>query len=165
MTKIDWSKWSAIAEILSAVAILITLVYLAVQTRFAALQIDQNTATLLAANRQAALDAELEWLYLGLDHPEIGSAIDYPSLTGSSSDYDRETFDKARIAGVAFLRMRENTWLNYRSGSLDRETWEGHRGVLLSYLQRSEFFRAVWDRYSGGLAPGFQDEINSRLND
>ena len=164
MKKIDWSKWSAVAEILSAVAILITLAYLAVQTRYSALQVEQNTAALLAANRQASMDAEIQWLYLGLDHPEIASAFNFSSPIYSNGEYDRETFDKARIAGVAFLRMRENTWFDYRSGSLDREIWEGHRSVLIGYLNGSDFFRAVWDTYSSGLPPEFQDEINSRLN-
>ena len=46
MSKIDWTKWSAIAEVLSAFAIFATLLYLAVQTHYVrkqtALQIEQN---------------------------------------------------------------------------------------------------------------------------
>ncbi len=33
MIRIDWGKWSAVAEIVSSVAIVVTLAYLTVQTR------------------------------------------------------------------------------------------------------------------------------------
>ena len=42
MTKIDWTKWSAIAEVCGAVAIVATLIYLAVQTQYLAEQTEQN---------------------------------------------------------------------------------------------------------------------------
>ena len=42
MNKVDWSKWSAIAEILSAVAIVATLLYLADQTKELRVQTEQN---------------------------------------------------------------------------------------------------------------------------
>jgi len=48
MSKMDCSKWSAIAEILSAIAIVVTLLYLAVQTRYLAVQTDQNNELLRA---------------------------------------------------------------------------------------------------------------------
>ena len=48
MTKIDWTKWSAIAEILSAVAIVVTLLYLAIQTQYLAVQTEQNNRFMAA---------------------------------------------------------------------------------------------------------------------
>ena len=42
MKSLDWTKWSAIAEIFSSVAILVTLIYLAIQTQ-------QNTAAILGS--------------------------------------------------------------------------------------------------------------------
>ena len=41
MKQIDWTKWSSIAEILSAIAIVVTLIYLADQTNQLAVQTDQ----------------------------------------------------------------------------------------------------------------------------
>ena len=50
MSKIDWTKWSGIAEILSAIAIVVTLVYLAAQTQYVRqqteLQVEQNKQSL-----------------------------------------------------------------------------------------------------------------------
>ena len=42
MKDVDWTKWSAIAEIFSAIAIVVTLLYLAVQTNQLQVQTAQN---------------------------------------------------------------------------------------------------------------------------
>jgi len=46
--KSDWGRWSAIAEILSAIAIVVTLVYLSIQTQHLAVQTEQNNKLLSA---------------------------------------------------------------------------------------------------------------------
>jgi hypothetical protein len=51
MTNVEWARWSAIAEILSAIAIVITLLYLADQTRQLRVQTEQNSAALEAQSR------------------------------------------------------------------------------------------------------------------
>lgn len=60
---VAWTKWSSIAEILSAIAIaiaiVITLLYLAVQTNQISQQTELNNAALLSAARQESLNAEL----------------------------------------------------------------------------------------------------------
>lgn len=164
MKNVDWNKLAAIAEIFSAVAILITLIYLAVQTRYSAVQTQQNTAALLAANRQASLDAELQYLYEALDRPELEAVYGTPRLTIPGNEHDPDAFMQAQTMSVAFFRMRENLWLNYINGVLDQDVWEPYRGVMVNLLQNSDFFRASWDFYSPQFAPGFQQEINDSLS-
>ena len=48
MSKVDWTKWSAVAEILSAVAVVATLLYLALQTQHLAEQTEQNNVLMQA---------------------------------------------------------------------------------------------------------------------
>ena len=48
MKTVDWTKWSAIAEIFGAIAIVVTLLYLAVQTQYLAEQTEQNNEFLAA---------------------------------------------------------------------------------------------------------------------
>ena len=48
MKNVDWTKWSAVAEILSAIAIVLTLLYLADQTRQLKVQTEQNNDLLQA---------------------------------------------------------------------------------------------------------------------
>ena len=65
MKKIDWTKWSAIAEVLSSVAIVATLLYLVIQTQ-------QNAAAIQASSRQTMLMADWEVLQLSPnDHLQV----------------------------------------------------------------------------------------------
>jgi len=151
MRKVDWTKWSAIAEVVSSVAIIATLVYLAIQTQ-------QNTAAVQAATRQAMLEQDRESLY---------KLIDYPFLD-KRTDLTPEEATRVTAYITAFLRMRENHWLQYQSGVLDEETWASYRGALIGVVFSSEFGRALWHEQTdvrGGFAPGFVDNINRWLEE
>jgi len=160
MTKIDWSKWSAIAEILSAVAILITLVYLAVQTRYSALQTQQNTAALHSNSRQEILNAEVDLLYELMERPFV--IEQWRSETDSLTPNQRIQAD---LAGTAYFRMRENLWLQYRNDVIDDETWQTYRGILVGNLADSEVLRELWNRIGErGFVEGFYEEITEDLS-
>ena len=89
----NWTKLSAMAEILSSVAILVTLVYLAIQTQQSADSIQANT-------RQAILDADQQFLIKVMDNPEIYTSQYKPALTDD---------EKVRLGAylILFVRMRE----------------------------------------------------------
>jgi hypothetical protein len=64
---------------------------------------------------------------------------------------------------TAFMRTRENDWIQYQNGVLDRDTWESYRGALVVVIFSSEFGRRVWEQQTAsGLTfdSGFVDAIN-----
>ena len=161
MKKIDWTKWSAIAEIFSAVAIFMTLVYLGVQTRTLGIQTEQNTEALLAGARQAALDAELDILYAILDKPYLYPGR-FPEIP--DTDYDRERLAEIVTMNLLIFRSRENFWLQHRSGIMEADVWETYRAVLVSMLTLRAETRESWRIYSDSLNPAFVEEIEGLLN-
>jgi hypothetical protein len=106
---VNWTKLSAIAEILSSVAIVVTLIYLAIQTQ-------QNTDTLQANGRQATAGLEMQLLLNQADHPEIWARQHLDNLTDTELAHINSWM-------VAFFRMRELDWLNYRNGVIGEEEW------------------------------------------
>jgi len=147
MKKIDWTKWSAIAEVFSALAIVVTLGYLAIQTQ-------QNTAATQASVRQSMLEADRESLYM---------AVQYPFLTRRSGLDEEEQLQLIAFM-TAFMRTRENFWIQYQKGVLDQDTWESYRGALVVVIFSSEFGRRVWEgQTASGLTfdRGFVDSINA----
>ena len=156
MKKIDWTKWSAIAEILGAIAIVLTLIYLSVQT-------SQNTEALLSSSRQAALDADLGLLYELLDRPNLvypGGRIAVPG-----SEFTEEELTQLVILGVANMRIRESLWFQYVAGAIDRRAWESYRDVLITSISDDAEMQVIWDRYSGSVDPEFRQEIESQLTE
>ena len=147
MTKFDWTKWSAVAEILGALAIVVTLGYLAIQTQ-------QNTAAVQASVRQSMLEADRESLYMQVQNPFL--------MKRSGLDEDEQSQLIAFM--TAFMRTRENYWIQYQEGVLDRDTWESYRGALVIVIFSSEFGRRVWEgQTASGLVfdRGFVDSINA----
>ena len=147
MKKIDWIKWSAIAEVFSALAIVVTLGYLAIQTQ-------QNTAATQASVRQSMLEADRESLYMQVQNP---------FLTKRSGLDDEEQLQLIAFM-TAFMRTRENFWIQYQKGVLDQDTWESYRGALVVVIFSSEFGRRVWEKQTAsGLTfdRGFVDSINA----
>ena len=147
MKNFDWTKWSAIAEISSAVAIVVTLGYLAIQTQ-------QNTAAIQASVRQSMLEADRESLYMQVQNPFL--------FRRSGLDEEQQL----QLIGfmTAFMRTRENFWIQYQKGVLDQDTWESYRGALVIVIFSSEFGRRVWERQTAsGLVfdRGFVDAINT----
>lgn len=146
----NWTKISAVAEIFSSIAIVVTLIYLAVQTQ-------QNTAAIISNSRQQSLDADLELLRMMADYPL--TAPDQPAVAGEDGIRQR-AFD------FSLFRIREHQWLQYRDGQLDGETWESYLKVLSQNLRTRDRLKLRWDELTateGGLDSGFVAAINEEL--
>ena len=144
-------KLSAMAELISAVAIVVTLGYLAIQTR-------QNTAAVQATTRQAMLAEDRELLGLRL---EFGVQELMIREAGSLSD---DEMIRLSTWLVIFLRNRENQWLQRQNGVIDEATWATYSYAIAPILSY-EITRPWWDeRVSRGeFDPGFVSYVNGRL--
>ncbi len=144
----NWTKASSIAEILSSVAILITLVYLVVE-------IQQNAEATQAETRQAILDSDQQYLELFIDSPELSVLMAKPDL----SDEER-----IRVSNVLLthVRMRESNWLQYENGTLDDVTWQAYRLSLIAQLSAPQS-RAWWQNF--GVERIYGSEFISLVNE
>jgi hypothetical protein len=147
MTTIRWEKWSAISQILGTAALVVTLVYLAVQT-------DQNTAAIQATVRQAMLSEDRESLYKLIEHPFLN---DRCGLTD-------EQRIQMRAYLLAFLRMRENHWLQFQRGVLDEATWRSYQAALPGVVLSSEVGRAVWEQSESVFDQTFVASVNKLMS-
>ena len=152
---IDWNKWSAIAEILGAVGILITLAYLALQTRYLAVQTEQNTAAIQASVRQAMVSEDRESLY---------KIIEYPFLNRPCNLTPEQT-EQTRAYLMAFLRIRENHWVQYQQGVLDEGTWQVYRKPLSGVVLRWELGRKLWQDSRADIDVGFAENVDELLRE
>jgi len=128
MQKIDWTKWSAIAEILSALAIVVTLAYLAIQTQ-------QNTTAIQASVRQAMLSDDWELIRAQIEYPIL-----FISRAGNADMSDEELV-RLNSYLVGFVRTQENRWLQYQNGVIDERTWGTYAAAIPSIFS-SDFVRA-----------------------
>jgi hypothetical protein len=144
----NWTKASAAAEILSSIAILVTLVYLAIE-------IQQSAEATQANTRQAILASDQQFLELLIESPDLNLLW-----------YKTELSDEERIRLSYFLvttvRMRESNWFQYQNGILDDATWLAYRGSLIVMLSAPQT-RVWWQNF--GLERIFDPEFISLVNE
>jgi hypothetical protein len=142
-------RWALIAEIAGAIAIVISLIFVGFQIQQGTEQTALNTKAIQASIRQSILHEDLEGLYLYMDHPFLNKRINI--------EPDEEVQIRAQI--VAFVRMREILWLQYRDGLLDEETWLSYRQPLTNVVFQSQIGRDVWG--GEGYSPAFREYIDA----
>lgn len=148
MSKVDWTKWSAIAEIAGTAAVVVTLIYLVIQTQ-------QNSEAIRSTARQSLMLADVDILLDRGSHPER-------LLLLCKADVTPEEDIKRMSELAALFRVREIAWLQYQSGVLDDETWESYRTVISGAL----FSDAALDWWAGTspyFDSGFVEFVNSYL--
>ena len=118
MNMTDVATWG---QLISSAAVLVTLVYLSIQTR-------QTSTLLRSESRQSMIDTDLQLLFKMLDNPDIRSNF--------ASGQDMTEADKLRLNDflLAFCRTREHHWLQYKAGALDKATWEIYQKAISDVL-------------------------------
>ena len=151
MKNVDWTKWSAIAEIASSIAIVSTLIYLAIQTQ-------QNAGAILANSRNALIANEISINQQVVENPAIFAARYKADLT-------LEEQIQLEVWLVQLVRTREHQWLQYQDGLLDEQIWDAYANalpVILSFPKE----RAWWDRFKYSYFDnGFADAVDNLLRD
>ena len=144
-------KLSAIAELVSAVAIVVTLAYLAVETH-------QNTLATQATVRQAMLEEDRELLFKLVDYPLIAQGLENPDLLS-----DEELVQLSSWL-IVFFRVRENHWLQFQNDVIDAATWRAYRTPLLNILA-SDRVKSMWKQRTerGEFDAGFVADVNSYI--
>jgi hypothetical protein len=155
MNKDAWSKLSSIAEVVSSAAVLLTLVYLAIQTNQISRQTALNSAALLSAARQESLNAELGLIY---QYSEVAALESEDFETLSESERGRLT-----TIIIAAIRIRESLWWQNQNGVLDDNTWMSYRNLLVQNISGVRAWRETWDTTKIAYDTHFVAEIDAAL--
>lgn len=145
--QLNWLAISSASDLVAAVAVMVSLVYVAVQLR-------QNTKAIVASSRQGVLDCEITLLGDYITH-----AID-PHLIGDDVKLSPE--DERRFTWIVIkaLRIREAAWHQYVLGTLDEDSWNSYMAPVAGIFSTRRA-RKVLDFYVG--APPFMKLIRERL--
>ena len=137
------SDWANVAEIVGAVAVIVTLVYVAVQ-------IEQNTIAVESSARQGRLDFGWQQSELLITQPGLVALV-----MEAEQDAD-DLNDEERLRFYEFTTWRFATWeltfQEYTDGLIDEETWAAWNGYYMLMAEGKpgykKFFRDTrqqWD--------------------
>ena len=128
----NWEAIGAIGEIIGAIAVVVSVLYLAFQIR-------QNTQATQGATIQGVTDTiqrENRW---SSDLGEVFlKAIESPDTISKV-----EAFQVGEWLTAA-MSARQNEYLQYRRGLIDKEMWEASRGIIQTIMS-IRFCRDWWN--------------------
>lgn len=132
MGKTDWTKWASIAEIISSVAILVTLLYLAIQT-------EQNTVAINSQSRQSLAESAVFEQTIWMQYPQLSVFIVDNSL--------EMTFEqKVQLDSLMLMSIsrREFAYRQYKAGVLNEAVWRQEADII-ALLLGTERTRSWWN--------------------
>lgn len=147
----NWDAVGAVAEVIGAVAVVVTLIYLAIQIR-------QNTN---AVRLQTGHNISEEYRDIfaiisqneGLADLIHRAALDHESISGA---------DKARYYALNsnFVRAVENAFVQWNENALDHRHWSGMKRMLSDYTRLPAF-----QEYWANRKHWFSDEFQAFMDD
>ena len=134
-----------IAEVVGAIAVVISLIYLAIQVKSTT---EQNRATM----EQAIADS-LSDIMMVASSSDVGAVIERGlSDMGSLNDVEKRQF-AFYLSG--WFRVFEQAHRQFLRGFLDAEVWSGHQAYLGALMQ-SDSVQRYWDARQKVYNPKFR---------
>ena len=114
-----------IGQIVGAIAVVISLIYVALQIR-------QNTNAIRTANAQSVHEHFANWYQLFASNESLA----HVALTGLKDYRALSEMDKARFIALfmAFLSYSQNAFLKWRQGLLAPSLWLGWENVIMNLV-------------------------------
>jgi len=140
------SDWANLAEIVSGVAIVVTLVFVIVEIR-------ENTEAIRSSNRQSLASRGEQHMLARTESPELAQIVEKATSGQMLSVAERWIY---RGYLGAIVRLTEEAYLQFEEGRLDEAYWLRNARAFPAYfgnLEARDTF-AFWDSV-GVLTPGF----------
>jgi len=145
---------AAIGNFVSGIAVVFSFLFLALQIR----QANRNQRSLMQHGRTERV-VELLMRY---SDPELADVV-LRTFRGDVGLNDAEYFAFYAVAGSLFWTY-EDSYLQFRGGTLDTESWESDR-LTLSGLLTNPAYRAAWRASRENIGGEYRDFVDSLMRE
>jgi len=152
---------AAIGEIISSVAVVVTLIYLAMQTR-------QMKSALNASSRAQLMSADVQFVIEDAKNPITQYQREWirniaPTGLDLTDEEELQTFQRLVNLLAGLVRIREFAWFQYRDGLLDEQAFNGYLATLVRNMNFG-YGPLLWEIYKPELDPKFVAYVEERLS-
>ena len=128
----NWDALGAIAEFVGAIAVIATLIYLAIQIRQNTRSMDENRKVELSRNYQQLAELRTSMLSSVAESAELASIYVKVSKMepGSLSGLTEEEIIRLKYRETVNLTVNEVTLYQYENGLIDQRAYESSRKVF-----------------------------------
>jgi len=148
----NWEAIGAVGELVGAVAVVATLIYLAGQLR-------QNTNAVRSATYQAFNDSSFSWADSHIENAEIVAKIEsYTSLDQLTPE------ERVFWRGLMFksFTIMESNFLHHRAGTMDDDVFEAKMTPSVFVLLNTPIWRESFNE--AFLLPEFKSYMETRIS-
>ena len=152
-------EYALIAEIISAICIVLSLIFVGFQVRQSARETALNTEAIRGQVRESMLNSDISQLTYFADNPYM------LSMEFHDGELTREEIGRSVGSSLVMIRQRENYWVQHANGILDDDTFNAYFNVLLAAIESDDTSARIWQTYSDGQmgVPGFVAYANRML--
>lgn len=147
----NWDAINAVGEMLGALAVLVSLLYLSVQIR-------QNTASVKSSTFQNAITS-ISHVSLAIATDKEAANVVYTAFAGNTAELSEQERFRAGLLLTGLFRNYENFWFQYQSGVMDEDMWQGICNAMLGYY-RMPYVRQWWAERSSIFSPKFAEFLD-----
>ncbi len=157
----SWQDLGSIGEMISAIAVVLSLIYLAFQIRQNTSQIDQNTEAARATAFDSSIGHTMDARQAIFENEDVARIYHEGSIDPDSlSDHDRLRY---RLIVHNVLWSIWNIQSQAKVGGLATETQEAQL-MILKRIMSSKGVRWFWSNYQGEFGESFQKEVAGILS-
>jgi len=150
----NWNALAAIAELLAAMGVLVSLLYLAHQ-------IKQNTLVGRSMARQGISSLAVAGGAFFAENKEVTELL-FRALNGDPPDGP----EGLRLQAACYMIMRQYENIHYQSdlGMLSQSEWTGFRENLKLFY-RTDLFRNYWPQEAHLFSPSYRAEVEAIITE
>ena len=142
-------KWALIAEVIGAVAVVVSLIFVGIELR-------SNTEATRAATREAINQKDIDFLSLRLDSSVIAQAMSKMQNGESLSQLEESQLIAQQYVNFMIF---EHTFYQFTEGVLDDNDWARHENIARLNIQNNEYAQSMWEQSHDTFTPEFREVI------
>lgn len=156
------TNWKDTAELIGIAGIVLSLVFVGVETRNGSKQTELNTRALEMTAYQQLIESISEMNKLSIEQFEVGEAArKLEQIPDQLTDRERGILES-----MMWLRFRHGdmAYFQFERGAIDETRLRSALGPLLDVLD-IKYARDFWGRNQRNFVPAYRDYINDQLAD
>jgi hypothetical protein len=154
MRIMNWEAIGAIGEVLGAIAVVLTLIYLATQIR-------QNTSSTRASTYSNTTDGWHTYMQ-SLTTTDIELLV---SLATKPSELPTAEFYRGYYLCRIMFRRMEHDYYQFKVGTFEPQTWNAYVKAFREDTFRNPAVRAMWKLQSEYLDPSFREYMQPQVEE
>ena len=149
-----------IGEFVGAIAVVVSLIYIALQVRQNSRQISQNTNSVLGSVELDTTRLHSDWLLSVARSPELGR-VWHLGISDPTKLTEEEGVQFAMLIGSAFYGI-EGPFRQYQRGLLSEDSWQPMEELISRYM-RSPAVLEWWANRDVPFARSFSEYVDSKI--